>query len=451
MITVLVPFAVIILIMVVRKIPKIGGDARWALAIGALTALLMGGIFNPLKWFMACFTGLDNVAFVLFLILFGGLFSEVQVQDGAMETFLNFLRSAFGKSPKRLLVVMIIFLVFAGALFGDATAAVTIVGFLGLAALIELQLSPEQITAALVMGSAMGSIMPPISQAIVLAGSLVGLTDLTPAINYTYLTVGLGAVIMCFYASRWVRIKKLPDELIPKESARDILSKGWKALVPLAILFVIVLIQSAGFDLLGWAHTFLDPTIGQVPILKGFTNKIVVAIAFCFILSFFYKPARDKTGTIFKNGLKKIANPMLVMVCAAFLVGAFRAGGQVTIVQQFAEGLNPNVLILGGAFAMVLTGMITGLQSATQTTIFSILGPTLVNSVGVPAVFATVAGAHLAMAGQGLPPADMLTFLTAGIVGGIMGKEVNPLKSMMYSMPQCVYFVLVGIVFLYLR
>ena len=142
---------------------------------------------------------------------------------------------------------------------------------------------------------------------------------------------------------------------------------------------------------------------------------------------------------------------MLVMVCAAFLVGAFRAGGQVTIVQQFAESLNPNVLILGGAFAMVLTGMITGLQSATQTTIFSILGPTLVNSVGVPAVFATVAGAHLAMAGQGLPPADMLTFLTAGIVGGIMGKEVNPLKSMMYSMPQCVYFVLVGIVFLYLR
>ena len=259
MIKIIVPFAVIIAIMVIKKIPKIGGDVRFALILGALAALLMGGVYNPVEWLQAGFSGLNNVSFIIWLIFFGALFSEVLVHNGGMEAFLNFMRSTFGRTPKGLLVVMILFCVVGGALFGDATAAVTIIGFLGINALAELKLEPEQITASLVMGSAMGSIMPPISQATVLAASLVGLKDETPAITLTYFTVGIGVILMSLYASRWVKIKQLPEELIPKESPKEILRNTWGSMVSFVLLFV-------SFCSSLWATT---PSLSLTPLLPA--------------------------------------------------------------------------------------------------------------------------------------------------------------------------------------
>ena len=89
MIKIIVPFAVIIAIMVIKKIPKIGGDVRFALILGALAALLMGGVYNPVEWLQAGFSGLNNVSFIIWLIFFGALFSEVLVHNGGMEAFLN--------------------------------------------------------------------------------------------------------------------------------------------------------------------------------------------------------------------------------------------------------------------------------------------------------------------------------------------------------------------------
>ena len=448
MIKIIVPFAVIIAIMVIKKIPKIGGDVRFALILGALAALLMGGVYNPVEWLQAGFSGLNNVSFIIWLIFFGALFSEVLVHNGGMEAFLNFMRSTFGRTPKGLLVVMFLFCVVGGALFGDATAAVTIIGFLGINALAELKLEPEQITASLVMGSAMGSIMPPISQATVLAASLVGLKDETPAITLTYFTVGIGVILMSLYASRWVKIKQLPEELIPKESPKEILRNTWGSMVSFVLLFVIVLFQSLGHNPIA----FLDIALAGVktiPIIGGITNKIVLAVVIAFIISFLYKPTRDHTGDIIKIGFRKMLLPEVIMVCSAFLIGAFRAGGQVAFMQEFAASIQDSLLKLTGSFTMVMTGMITGLQSSTQTTIFTVLGPAL-TQIGVTPVHATVAGAHLAMAGQGLPPADMLTFLTVGLVGGVIGKQINPMKSMKYSCPQCIYFILVALVFLFI-
>jgi len=61
-----------------------------------------------------------------------------------------------------------------------------------------------------------------------------------------------------------------------------------------------------------------------------------------------------------------------------------------------------------------------------------------------------VAGAHIAMAGQGMPPADLTTFVVVGLVGGILGIKVDPIRSMFYSMVMCVYFLIVGLAFLFL-
>lgn len=98
---------------------------------------------------------------------------------------------------------------------------------------------------------------------------------------------------------------------------------------------------------------------------------------------------------------------------------------------------------------MVLMGMLTGSQSTSQNVVFSFFGPALVNT-GVSKIHSAVAGAHLASAGQGLPPADLTTFAVAGIVGGLLGKKVDPLKSMFYCVPMCLLLAAIGILFLYI-
>jgi hypothetical protein len=70
--------------------------------------------------------------------------------------------------------------------------------------------------------------------------------------------------------------------------------------------------------------------------------------------------------------------------------------------------------------------------------------------IGVSDVHAAVAGAHLAMSGQGLPPADLTTFVVCSLVGGILYKKVDPVKAMILNLPMCIYFAAVGFVFLYI-
>ena len=61
-----------------------------------------------------------------------------------------------------------------------------------------------------------------------------------------------------------------------------------------------------------------------------------------------------------------------------------------------------------------------------------------------------MAGANLAAAGQGMPPADLLTFVICGMISAQYGKKVDPLKSMFYSMPMCIVFMIMGLIFLYI-
>lgn len=145
----------------------------------------------------------------------------------------------------------------------------------------------------------------------------------------------------------------------------------------------------------------------------------------------------------------KVKVTVQLQLCAAFMLGCFYAGGQIDAVMNFAQDLNSNVLKLGGSVAMMLIGMLTESQSTAQNVIFSFFGPALVN-IGLNPTHVAIAGANLAASGQGLPPADLTTFVVAGIVGGMLGKKVDPLKSMIYMIPMCLLFAAIGITFLYI-
>ncbi|HHV83927.1 MAG TPA: TRAP transporter large permease subunit [Tepidanaerobacter syntrophicus] len=450
MISVLVPVILLLLIILIKKIPYIGGNISAALVICGLSAFLLGGVYNPITWIIGWIDGIDKISWVLALILFGSIYAETQVELGTMETVLESMRARFGHSPKGLVSAVIISLAIAGSLLGDAIASATVVGVLIIKALHELKMTGEQISATIVMGACLGSIMPPITQALFMSSSLIGLKSPDPAVNIGYFTVGLGTVLVCIYASKiFIKINSLPEDLIPNKSATEILIEGWKTLVPLCVLIVIIVLRS-GFkiEILDVLDPIFSP-IRNLPIIKGIDFAIVKAILVSTVISFFFNKVRKNGLEIIKRGIINIKMSFTILIFAGLMIGAFYNAGQIAVVQNFAQQLSPNVLKVGGAGAMVLIGMLTGSQTTTQTSIFTFFGPALVAS-GVNPVYAAVAGAHLAMAGQGLPPADLTTFVVSGLVGGILGIKVDPIRSMIYSMFMCIYFLIIGFIFMYI-
>lgn len=473
MISVLIPVAVLLLIVLCKKLPKIGGNVQAALIAAGILSLLLGRVFNPSDWVAAFVDGLNRLAWIIFLSIFGSIYAETQSRLGVIDTIMGALKAKFGKFPRALVVCIILVLVLAGSLLGDAIAAGTVVGVLTVGTLAAMGLAPEYICCIIVMGASMGSIMPPITQALALSSSLVGV-DSDPVIRTGYITVSLVVILVCLYVVlRFVKKNMRPNNSVAGMDthrydgmkASQILKANWKALIPLCILIIIVLLRTVK---IGGATFDLGPTIlknikfgsgeeaptlyswlSSTTILTGLSNGIVLSLLIVTIIACSFRRIRSDLGGVVKSGMSKVKTTVSIQICAAFMLGCFYAGGQIDAVANFAVGLNSNVLKLGGAAAMMLIGMLTGSQSTTQNVVFSFFGPALV-STGLNATHVAVAGAHLAAAGQGMPPADLTTFVVAGIVGGMLGRKVDPLKSMILMIPMCVAFLAVGLLFLYI-
>lgn len=473
MLSVLIPIAVLLLIILCKKLPKIGGNVQVALLAAGVLSLLLGGVFSPAAWVHAFIDGLDRLAWIIFLSIFGSIYAETQSRLGVIDTIMGALKAKFGKYPRALVVSIILVLVLAGSLLGDAIAAGTVVGVLTVGTLAAMGLAPEYICCIIVMGASMGSIMPPITQSMALSSSLVGV-DPDPVMRIGYLTVGIVVVLMCLYVMfRFVKKDMRPEGVVEGMdisryegmTAGQILRSNAKALLPLCALLVIVLLRTvkiggSTFDLgptllknivfgTGDDAVSLYAWLSTATIFKGLTNGIVLSLLVVTVLACCFKKIRSDLGGVVKSGMGKVKTTVGIQVCAAFMLGCFYAGGQIDAVSAFAVGLNAHVLKLGGSAAMMLIGMLTGSQSTAQNVVFSFFGPALVNS-GLNPTYVAAAGAHLAAAGQGMPPADLTTFVVAGIVGGMLGKKVDPLKSMILMIPMCLAFLAVGLIFLYI-
>ena len=466
MVKVIIPVVVMMVIILCKKIPKIGGNIHVALIVAGVLSLITGGVYSVVEWAGAWIDGINRIAWVIALSIVGSVYAETQVKLGTMETIMGALKARFQNSPRALTISIVLALVVAGSLLGDAIAASTVIGVLTIGVLADMKLSGEKICAIIVMGASAGSIMPPISQAFALSSSLVE-ADPDAVVRIGYGTISVIVVFVCLYVGIFMVTKdvKLSEDSIAAhqgQTASQILRKNWTTLIPLFVLIVIIFFRTVSvpgiqFDfvpeVLGYImvgeNTSLVDALGQITILNGLTNGIVLSLLFVAVLAFFFPKVRCDWKDTLSTGIKNVNVTVKIQLCAAFMLGSFYAGGQIEAVQVFAQGLNSNVLKLGGAFALVLMGMLTGSQSTSQNVVFSFFGPALLNS-GVSKPNTAVAGAHLATAGQGLPPADLTTFAVAGIVGGLLGKKVDPLKSMFYCMPMCLLMAAIGILFLYI-
>lgn len=473
MLKVVIPMAVLLIIVLCKKIPVIGGKINVALVVTGALTLLLGGLYNPGQWVAAWIDGLDRLSWIIALSIAGSLFAEISIRLGTIDTIIGALTAKFGRHPRMLIICILFALTLAGSLLGDAIAASTVIGMLTIGILVSMNMSYEKISAIIVMGACVGSIMPPMTQALALASSLVN-TPADPVINLGYVTVSISFIVVAIYSAFFLVHKDNVPGANPEvqirfadQSASSILRANWKSLIPLLFLIVVVLLRTVEIPYLS---VDLGPSILQsirfltledgtvlslydllsgMSIVNGLTNGIVLSILCAIAVAFFFPVINKNAANICKESFSKVKMTVVLQICCAFMLGSFYAAGSVDAVSEFAQGLNGNVLKIGGAAAMILLGMLTGSQSTTQNVVFSFFGPALV-AFGVNPTYAAVAGAHLATAGQGLPPADLTTFVVVGIVASQFGKKVDPLKSMFYSMPMCICMMLVGLFFLYI-
>lgn len=449
MLIVIVPVCTLIMLILFKKIPVIKGNVVYALVSSALLALLLGKVMNPLAWMKAWLDGLDRLSWVMFLAVFGSIYASTQTRLKTLDLVIDILRALFGKSSKSLICVVILALSIAGSLLGDAVASATVIGMLVVGILQEIGLSGEEIAATVTMGSLLGSIMPPITQAVFLSASLAG-ASIGEVTRITYVTIAIAMVLSMVYCSlKFVRIKKLPEHLIPKQRPCEIIQgKGYR-LVPLSCLVGMVILF-AGFDV-DISVNLLNPVIkfiGEIPVIKGMTNSIVMFLIFATVIAFLFPHVRKNGASVIKEGFTNAMPGLKIQMGAAFLLGAFYMGGQIELVKEFAIGLNENMMKIGGALSEVLIGCLTGSQSTAQNTIFSFFSQALIET-GTNPVYAAVSSAHLASGAQALPPTSMTVLVVAGLISGILGKEINPVKCMILCLPLSLYLIFIGVLFLY--
>ncbi|QQK79623.1 TRAP transporter large permease subunit [Salicibibacter cibi] len=446
MLEIIIPLLILFSVVLIPQIPKIGGEVRLALIFAALSAAILGGL-TPVEIGAAFIDGVDQLAWVIMLSIVGSIYAETQVRLGAMQTTMLSLRSIFGKSSLGLVAAVLIALTFAGSLLGDAIAASAVIGFLVIRSLADLNIKPEQIGMIILVGAGLGSLMPPISQGVILSSSLIDI-DPAPVIIISVFTVAGGVLFAILDAGRFVRGKRLPDHLLPNQSFFTIIKERWKTLIPLIVLAVIVVLDT-GFDVN--IFTVWEP-MGQLvayfeslPILNGIVFPIVLAIMMGAIVSFFYASVRKETGAVFKQGLKNISKTVQIQLAAGFMIGIFTATGVIDRASELMEGLQATALKLGGTVSMLFVGMLTGSQTTAQTITVPFLAPAL-ESLDVDPVNIALGAAHISAGGQNLPPIGLTAFVVAGLIGGVLSKKVDPVKVMILAVPASLYLTLVGLI-----
>lgn len=474
MLQVIVPMAALLIIVIFKKIPYIGGNVKLGLFVAGALTLLLAGMFNPSDWFAAWIDGLNRLSWIIALSVFGSLFAEVSSHIGTIDTIIGAFTAKFGRHPRILLICILFALTLAGSLLGDAIAAATVIGMLTVGILASMNLELEKICAIIIMGAVTGSIMPPMTQALAMASSLAGANP-DEVINMGYITISIVFVVISVYTAVFLVTKnnypganKEVEIKFSDQKAGKILRKNWKSLIPMCVLILIVLLRTVDipaisvdlgpsilkqvkFITLPEGDTVINlyDWLSNVTILSGVTNGVVLSIICAFVFSFVFPAVRSNGGQIVREGLSKVKGTVMLQVFCSFMLGSFYLSGSIDIVSEFCKGLDNNVLKIGGVLAILLVGMLTGSQSTAQNVIFSFFGPALV-ATGMSATAAALVGAHVATGAQCLPGANLTGFVVVGIVSAQFGKKVDPIKSMLYCLPLCAIMTLIGLFFLFI-
>src|SRR5699024_10476708 len=268
-----------------------------------------------------------------------------------------------------------------------------------------------------------------------------------PVVMIAYVTVVIGGLLSILASFRFVKGRQMPEHLETTVPLLRILKERWKTLIPLAVLVAIVIANTLfEYDIFSeWAFfaAILEP-IRDIPIVQGVSFQVVSAIIIAIFVSFLFPSVWKETKGVLKVGLSKVSQTVQIQLCAGMMVGVFYASGLIEKVAAIAEGMASSMIKIGGAASIVVVGMLTGSQTTAQSVNVTFLGPILEN-MNVDPTWIALGASHIAAAGQNMPPVGLTAFVVCGLIGGILSKEVDPIKVMMLALPNSLYFLLIGL------
>ncbi|GEM_PF-1590150 len=455
MINILIAFTAMILLIIFKKIPYIGGNMRVGLVLSGIIILISFGVYNPMMWLEAFLTGLDRFMWIIVFTFIILVFAEYQIRLDIINKVMRMLKAIFGTNSRPLLIATFIALTIFGALVGSTNACTMVVSIFVAKTLYDQGLKIEEVGATLVMGAALGSLCPPVSFSFNTASAALG-TDLMPILNYGYVIAPIGAVICCIYVVTCFgkdRGLAAAGEGEKREKVGDIAKEiGFTGIPTLLLVVIIILNNGFGIDLIGkTVGSALKPLIGNIRIVNSLTNTMVLTFTvICIFCVIFYSVCRKDSKTIYKAAFDRALPNMSIFVCASFMVGAIIVSGGMDAITAWASALNGHALRWGGAVAMCMMGMFTGSNGTAITTVAPFFGPALLaQGLNITKIGAAIG--VLASAGQGMPPADTNTFVVVGMLTALLGiKNINPLKIMLKSWPMWAYLFCVGMLLLYI-
>ena len=87
-------------IVLIKRLPVIGGNIHIALLIAGAATMICSGIFTPGDWILAFIDGMNRIAWITCLALTGGIFAEISNELGTVDTIIGVLNAKFGNKPR---------------------------------------------------------------------------------------------------------------------------------------------------------------------------------------------------------------------------------------------------------------------------------------------------------------------------------------------------------------
>ena len=80
-------------IVLIKRLPVIGGNIHIALLIAGAATMICSGIFTPGDWILAFIDGMNRIAWITCLALTGGIFAEISNELGTVDTIIGVFSS----------------------------------------------------------------------------------------------------------------------------------------------------------------------------------------------------------------------------------------------------------------------------------------------------------------------------------------------------------------------
>ena len=212
------------------------------LAAASVAGALVAGEGLPLRMFVE---GMFSFFDFIIVIATAMIYMKVLQHTGVLDTLGRQVTEAFYKKPSLLLMVLMLFILFPGAITGSSTACIFTTGALVAPVMMNLGIPRVQTAAILAIGSMLGMIAPPVCLPAMIIGEGLDMPYVGFFLPLTLLTVPLAMILVLAMGRRHIRrdvdIATLSAAMPPSVFGEY----GWRLYLPLVVLFALMIVPKA--------------------------------------------------------------------------------------------------------------------------------------------------------------------------------------------------------------